>query len=236
MLGTLSFLAAAVLAIPSSPYVVIFDGKSICQGCDTPFVELFHERGYEVVEVRPGQSTPELLAGATMYIVPGGDDVTSLDDAWTSSDRDAIHGYVRNGGRYYGVCLGGYWAGQATWPGLIPGFEGLDLIPATVIEKSPEDKKDKIVDVEWEGALRQAYFQDGPEFDITDSSRVLKTYATYADDHAVAAFMSSYGRGKVSVSGVHVEATQDWYDDYHLQAPPGLNRDLMNEILVDLLK
>ena len=234
------FLAAtaahAAVQIPSSPYVVIFDGKSICDGCDTPFVNLFRDQGYSVVEVKPGQSTPELLAGTTLYIVPGGDDVTSLEDAWTEADLQSIREYVRRGGRYYGVCLGGYSAGHpGTWAGTIPGFEALDIIPAKVLEKSPDDKKDKVLDIFWEGQPRRAYFQDGPSFVITDASKVLKIYATYADDHSVATFMSSYGSGRVAVSGVHIEATQDWYDDYHLVAPPGLNRDLQSQILNELL-
>ena len=228
--------AHATVTIPSAPYVIIFDGKTICGGCDTPFSDMFRGKGYSVVEVKPGQSTPELLAGATVYIVPGGEDVTSLDDAWTAADLQAIRDYVRRGGRYYGVCLGGFWAGHSgTWPGTLPGFEALELIPAKVLEKSPDDKKDKVLDLVWEGQSRTAYFQDGPSFVVTDASQVLKIYATYADDHAVAAFLSRYGSGKVAVSGVHLEATQDWYDEFHLIAPTGLNRDIQEEIFDDLL-
>jgi hypothetical protein len=222
------------------PYVVIFDGPSVCDGCQTPFEDYFRARGYDVREVKPGESTPELLAGAVVYVAPGGDDVTRLSDAWTAADREAIRDYVRRGGRYYGVCLGGYWAGKAgTWPGTVPGFEGLDMLPAVVLELSADDKGDKIVGVHWDGAPREAYFQDGPTFALTDDSRVIKVYATYDADRTpghVAAFSARYGRGKVAVSGVHTEAAQDWYDEAHLPAPPNLDRDMLEEILGDLLE
>jgi glutamine amidotransferase-like uncharacterized protein len=218
-------------------YVVIFKGPTICDGCETPFEDFFHEKGYEVREVKPGESTPALLARAAVYIVPGGEDVAKLEDGWTEGDREAIRAYVSGGGRYYGSCLGGYWAGKAgTWPTAIPGFEALDLIPATVLELSADDTKDKVVGIHWDGQPRQAYFQDGPSFVITDPSRVLKIYATYDDNHHVAAFSSRYGQGKVAVCGVHPEATQDWYDEYHLPAPKNLNRDLLEEILDDLME
>ena len=232
-------VVAHVVAVPPSrqgPYVVIFKGRTICAGCETPFETLFRARGYGIRKVGPGQSTPELLAGAAAYVVPGGEDVSRLRDAWTPSDLQAIRGYIANGGRYLGVCLGGYWAGRAgAWPGTLSGFEALDIIPARVLELSPDGTRGKVVPIHWKGRPRQAYFQDAPSFEITDPSRVLKIYATYDDNGYVAAFLSRYGSGTVAVSGVHLEATQDWYDDYRLPAPPNLNRDLMSEVLDDLL-
>ena len=239
--------AAVAPVLPSVPalgpesarlgaFVVIFKGRTICEGCETPFEKVFRARGYAIRKVGPGQSTPELLAGAAAYVVPGGEDISKLKDGWTPSDLQAIRDYLWNGGRYLGVCLGGYWAGQAgTWPGTIPGFEALGVIPARVLELDPDGTRGKVVAIHWEGQPRTAYFQDAPSFDITDPSRVLKVYATYDDNGYAAAFLSRYGVGKVAVSGVHLEATQAWYDEYHLKAPKGLNRDLMNEVLDDLL-
>ncbi|MDE2141785.1 MAG: hypothetical protein KGJ84_05175 [Elusimicrobia bacterium] len=242
--------AAAPVASPAKPYVVIFYGKTIhtgicaddcgkdgCvpDGCATVFEIYFKQKGFDVRDVQPGESTPQLLAGAALYVVPGGDDVTSLQDAWTKEDREAIRRYIANGGRYLGSCLGGYWAGkEGTWPGTIPGFRALDLLPADVLELSASDKSDKVVGVHWDGQERQCYFQDGPSFKVTDPSRVLKTYATYDDNGYVATFMSSYGKGKVTVTGVHVEAPRQWYDDYHLKAPSELDRDLLDELVNDL--
>jgi glutamine amidotransferase-like uncharacterized protein len=216
---------------------VIFKGPSICDGCETPFVTMLQNKGYDVHLVMPGESTPELLKNAAVYIVPGGDDITTMAQGWTALDRQAIRDYVKNGGRYYGACLGGYWAGKAgTWINTIPGFEALELIPATVVEASVFDTRPQIVNIHWEGKPRKAYFQDGPSFVITDPSRVLKIYATYDFNGQVSTFLSKYGAGKVGISGVHIEATPDWYQEDHLVAPVGLNVDLMNEIMSDLFR
>ena len=220
-----------------APKAVIFEGSTICDGCQTPFEDWFESRGYQVVAVKPGQSTPATLAGAKIYIVPGGEDVTSLDEGWTDSDRQAIRDYINNGGRYYGVCLGGYWAGRAgTWAGTVPGFKALEIIPAEVVAQSPADKSDKVVNVSWEGMPRDVFFQDGPAFTITDPTQVLKVYATYDGQNQVAAFLSRFGRGKVAITGVHLEATKEWYDASHLKMPDKPTVDMMDEMMSDLFK
>lgn len=227
------------------PLAVIFKGRSICDGCETPFIKIFKDKGYDVRFVKPGESTQELLAKTYVYVIPGGEDVgqyvdghsTSIKDAPTKADLDAIRSYVLEGGRYYGVCLGGYWAGkEGSWPGTLPEFQALRIIPATVLELSAHDKRDKVIDVLWNGKTRKVYFQDGPSFEITDPSLILKTYATYEDNKKVAVFLAKYGKGKVGISGVHLEAPLSWYKEARLKAPAVLSHDLQDEILGDLLK
>ena len=204
---------------------VIFNGPTICGGCETALGKLMRNRGLDVKYVHPGESTPALLSHAAIYMVPGGEDVDNLDQGWTRDDRQAVRDYVKNGGLYYGVCLGGYWAGD--WPGTQPGFESLGIIPAHVIaySKTTEARVEKI---NWNGQTRYAYFQDGPAFIFSDPSAA-RIFATY-EDGSVATFISKFGNGRVAISGVHFEAPKDWYDSDHLKDPDPLHAELGEEL------
>jgi glutamine amidotransferase-like uncharacterized protein len=212
---------------------VIFNGPTICKGCADPVAKLFQDRGFEIKYVQPGESSRALLKRAAVYAVPGGEDIHSTDEGWTASDREAIRSYVRDGGRYLGFCLGAFWV--SNWAGEMAGFQPLNIVPLSV--SAGIDKTDKLVKVNWRGQWRTVYFQDGPSFALNnrdpESSRV-DIIARYEDGN-IATFITPYGRGKVAASGVHVEATQDWYDDVHLPSPDGLNKDLAKELLDSLL-
>lgn len=220
---------------PQLPYVLVFKTTSIDPELVDPFVQIFTARGYHVYIVHPGQSKPRVVNNASLYIVPGGEDVDRLRDAMTKKDRRTIRRYVRNGGRYYGSCLGGYWADA--WSGQIPGFRSLHILPATAFEISAQDRSDRIIQINWQCEARAVYFQDGPGFVITDPSKVITLYATYADpQNTPCVFLSQFGAGKVLVTGVHLEAPLSWYQEFGLPAPPHLNRDLLDQVIDDLLK
>ena len=205
---------------------VIFNGPTICKGCETALGKVMRKRGLQVKYVHPGESKPELLSRAAIYMVPGGEDVDHLDQGWTPEDRQAIRDYFKNGGLYYGVCLGGYWAGD--WPGTQKGFESLGIISAHVIaySKTTESRVEKI---NWLGQTRYAYFQDGPAFIFSDPSPA-QIFATY-EDGSVATFISTYGQGRVAISGVHFEAPEYWYRADHLRDPDPRHGELGEELL-----
>jgi hypothetical protein len=209
---------------------VIFNGPTICDDCASLLGTVLKKRGLRVQYVKPGETTAELLSKALIYVVPGGEDVTDLKQAWSETERRAIRDFVQYGGAFYGVCLGGYWAGD--WPGTLPGFKSLGLINAKVSAHSltPEDRVEKIF---WLGSPRWAYFQDGPSFDVHDSEAQI--LATYASDGTVAAFIQNFGRGKVAVNGVHFEAPMNWYESYHLVDPDGLDEKLLLEFFDRLI-
>ncbi len=208
---------------------VIFNGPTICGGCESSLGKIMRKRGFEVKYVHPGETTPKLLAKAAIYLVPGGEDVDNLAQGWTAQDRDAIRNYVANGGIYYGVCLGGYWAGD--WKGTQPGFESLGIIPAHVVaySKTLECRIEKITFL---GQTRYAFFQDGPAFILNDPSAA-QVFATY-ENGMVAAFISKYGKGKVGISGVHFEALPYWYKGNKLKDPDPKHGELGDRLFDEL--
>jgi glutamine amidotransferase-like uncharacterized protein len=203
--------------------VVIFQSPTTCSDCASSLGEQMKKKGFEVKYVGPGESTQSVLKNATMYMVPGGEDCEASHHCWTASDRDNIKRYVQNGGIYFGVCLGAYWAGD--WPGVLANFEPLHISGAHVLEftRDKKEKESRLEQVIWNGKKIWTYFQDGPAFLVdrdksepTTQTKVIATYVNpvFVDENkkpTVAAFITHYGKGVVGVSGVHLEGPIDWH-------------------------
>lgn len=173
--------------------------------------------------VGPREATalsPAVLAQACLYVQPGG---PSLRRSYRllHRHRDAITHYVRSGGRYLGLCLGGYLAGCTPGFGLLPGdaYRYIDTAASGVTGPG-----DTIVELTWAGDRRPVFFQDGPTFTLHTRNRV-DILATYPNGHP-AALVTPYGHGVVGVVGPHPEATPDWFLDAGIPLPSRLAIDL----------
>lgn len=179
-----------------------------------------------------------MFAGVTLYAQPGGDDTLLVRDAVGAAEWPGavarIRKFVSGGGRYLGVCLGGFLAGASVDDaGTIPALQ-LIAGDGQSFEKTPRSyDKDQVIPIHWLSPAtdRSMYFQGGPFF-VPQAGTV---YAKYADG-SIAALLASYGKGKVAVSGVHFEATSDWYTAYGLVDPDGLDADLGIAMVRDLLR
>lgn len=205
-------------ACPSAGLALVYRGPASLPGCPEAVAELLcaSSRRLRVEFVGPRESRQlgaASLADATLYAQPGG---AELDDAYRHlrPHRKDIRRFVAAGGRYLGFCLGGYLAGSSPGFGLLPG--DTDQYITTELATVHTDR-DAVVEVNWRGWPRQLYFQDGPYFQLeprTDTT-VLATYP----NQAVAASVSSFGRGRVGVVGPHPEADADWFTDAALRDP-----------------
>lgn len=220
-------------------------GPSGCNGCADAAEHMLKQSkwNFNIVRVGPdGETlTPELLKSAALYVQPGGND--NVDDA--TAELQAYgkkHGYdfaasmrtfVENGGRYLGLCMGGYLAGTPGFDLLKPGNSNQFI---TSPGASVMTDKNTIVDVNWRDQLRNMFFQDGPYFVVPDESKA-NVLARYTNNE-IAVMITADGKGEVGVSGPHPEATADWYDTANppLPKPPGLNVDLANDLLDTLMQ
>ncbi|WP_079064387.1 BPL-N domain-containing protein [Streptomyces sp. NRRL F-4489] len=171
--------------------------------------------------------SPASLAHAAVYAQPGGG---SLAPAYRRlrKHRDTLRDYVGGGGRYLGVCLGGYLAGQTPGFGLLPGDTDQYIVtPGATVGHDG----DTLVDTRWRGLPRTVYFQDGPHF-VLDDNADATVLATYPNG-TVAALVAPFGSGRVAVVGPHPEATDDWFLDENLPVhhTHDLAIDLVNELL-----
>ncbi|WP_179853010.1 BPL-N domain-containing protein [Streptomyces sp. 1331.2] len=221
------------------PLALVYRGPAACEGCPEAARTMLEHGGFAVRYVGPRERLrfgPSALAGVALYVQPGGSNGQEVSTAWELLGRESgfspelVRAYVRGGGRYLGLCMGGYLAGD-------PGF---DLLPGDSGQyaRSPgasvSDERDRLVDVLWRGRPQRMYFQDGPYFDVDGpGTQVLARYP----GGRPAVVVAPYGAGRVAVSGPHPEAPGDWYRDYGLpdesEAGLALGEDLLRTLTGD---
>lgn len=220
------------------PVALVYRGPAACEGCPEAAHDLLEHDGYAVRYIGPQEQVrfgPDALSGAALYVQPGGTNGQEVSTAWRLMQRDPgfspelVRAYVRGGGHYLGLCMGGYLAGREPGFGLLPGDSGQYISSggATVT-----DEQDHLVDVSWRGQPQRMYFQDGPYFDVDGPGA--DVLARYTNDRA-AAVVAGYGAGRVAVSGPHPEAPADWYRDYELSDESrtglALGEDLLHTLM-----
>ncbi|WP_188306867.1 BPL-N domain-containing protein [Streptomyces sp. CBMA123] len=220
------------------PLALVYRGPAACQGCPEAAHDMLEQDGFAVRYIGPEEQDrfgPDALSGVALYVQPGGTNGQEVSTAWRLMQRDPgfspelVRAYVRGGGHFLGLCMGGYLAGHDPGYGLLPGDSGqyISSRGATVT-----DEQDHLVDVSWRGHPQRMYFQDGPYFDVSGPDA--DVLARYTNDRA-AAVVAPYGAGRVAVSGPHPEAPSDWYLDYDLpdesQTGLGLGEDLLHTLM-----
>lgn len=136
--------------------------------------------------------------------------------------NDKIREYVQNGGIYYGICAGAYYACRKTeFEADIPELKkvtecGLNLLEGRAIGTlykelgiRPYDKNaasSAAVELIWnDNSKYTAHYHGGPYFESfnSDENEVLARYNLAGRQPAVIG--RNYGKGKVILSGVHFE-------------------------------
>ncbi len=222
-------------ASSSQPIALIYRGPATCEGCPESVAALL-KSSYKIVYAGPEEKVDvdeETLSIAKLYVQPGGDD---LDDSWPHVRQYAkpIRKYVKNGGRYLGICLGGYLAGTEPGFDLLPGHGQTDQY-ITSKGAVVTTEIDTVVPVIWRGKQRHIYFQDGARFELDLGAAPTEVLAHYTNGQIAAAVQDS-GEGRVGMVGPHPEADEDWYEENNLENPDGkLSFDLFYDLLNTLM-
>ena len=171
--------------------------------------------------------TPGFLSKFDAVCFPGGmgdsDDFYKIFEdkhIWT------IQEYVADGGKYFGICMGAYWAGPAYFDVVVDmDIEQYIASPDTDITYDGPT----VADVTWLGAEDTMYFYDG----CAISSYDMDVIATYSNGQAMAAIQNNVG-----MIGCHPEALSwwyaegdmyDYYDPQHAQRMSNFLKRLVNE-------
>ncbi|GAB95358.1 glutamine amidotransferase-like uncharacterized protein [Kineosphaera limosa] len=222
------------------PIALIYRGAAACAECPQAAAELLTSAdvGFEVrfVGEREGFGRAT-LAGAALYVQPGGG--RSLERAYRAvkGHGPLIREFVRSGGRYLGICMGGYladsWRGFALLP---PGAEADPYVGAPGADVTT--RADTLVAITHRGSPTPSriFFQDGPLFRlpaaVPPGTSVVARYAATGD---IAALVCPFGRGWVGVCGPHPEAPHDWYSAHGLpdegRTGTALGHDLLDALL-----
>ncbi|MGW6376647.1 BPL-N domain-containing protein [Rhodococcus sp. NPDC055112] len=213
----------------SGPLALVYRGPASCQGCpESVAVMLRNSPSHFRTEYVGPNDTPitaETLARASVFAQPGG---PSLSKAWKAMKPYAgmIRDWIRNGGNYLGFCVGGYLAGATPGYDLLPGDTSqYSAKPgATVWDTQPHRST-----VVWRGQEKTAYFQDPPAFELEPghNATILGTYK----GGEIAALAVDFGKGRVGVTGPHVEADASWFIDDGLSAQDAVHMDLAHDLV-----
>lgn len=234
-LAVLALLALAAPARAAKRLALVYRGPGTCEDCAEPAALALLAAGWTVEYVDPKGLTPENLSRADLYLQGGGDDNTEVTvQAMTPAQLESLRAYVRGGGRYLGICAGGYLAGLwADDAKTVPGFRLVDLDVGAEISSSTA----RVLGVIWRGKERPFYYQFGPYFDFSRSALRdrAEIVARFADTGRVAAAIVPDGKGRVGLLGPHPEATPAWYADDHLPAPKASNWPLFDDFVEQLM-
>ncbi|MDH6464780.1 glutamine amidotransferase-like uncharacterized protein [Micromonospora sp. A200] len=217
------------------PVALIYRGPATLPGCPEAVAALLKSSrwGFEIRYVGPDEDlslSHQALAGAALYAQPGGGTL-KRGYRHLKRHRAEIQQFVRSGGRYLGICLGGYLAGATPGFALLPGDTDQYIASAAA---TVDSEKNTLVQVSWRGQGRTLFFQDGPYFWLRPDAEA-EVLATYPNG-TIAAMVTRFGAGRVGVVGPHPEATDDWYIDAGLRVADGLGTDLGSDLIETVMR
>ena len=130
-------------------------------------------------------------------------------DAYDFLFRDngnTIRGYIQNGGRYLGICMGAYWADRHYF-NILHGTTSEQYIrrPETCTKRYYS----KAIECNWNGTNDRFFFYDGPAFIGNEST--FETIARYTNGDPAAII-----QGRIGLVGPHLESQEFWYDKPYL--------------------
>ena len=135
-------------------------------------------------------------------VFPGGIGNSNSYYSLLSENEEVIKQYVLSGGKYIGICMGGYWAGS-NYFNLLQGCDTVQYIKSINTDtKRPHPKN---LDVIWKSKEEKMFFYDG--FSVTKGN--YDVYASYKNGDPMAIIQENIG-----IIGCHPEATKYWYDSY----------------------
>jgi glutamine amidotransferase-like uncharacterized protein len=135
--------------------------------------------------------------------VPGGfGDANTFERAF-KHNKTRIKDFVRNGGKYLGICMGAYWAGKHYFD-ILQDVDAVQYITRPNTDTRRPHAKD--IKINWNSCDTTMFFYDGCALVGNGSYDII---ATYANGDAMAIIQDNIG-----CIGCHPESEQFWYDSY----------------------
>jgi len=160
-----------------------------------------------------------------MVVFPGGIGDSDSYDTILKNNKDVVVDYVKNGGKYLGICMGAYWADKDY-------FDILDDVRVVQYIKQPNTctrrPHAKNMPTNWfNGHYENMFFYDGPTFTGHGSYKTIAAYDTTGYPMAIK-------QNNIMLIGCHPESEQFWYDSYSWLKGKYHN-GTHHEILLDLI-
>jgi glutamine amidotransferase-like uncharacterized protein len=210
---------------------LIYKGPGACEsGCAESAAEVARTAGLLPVFVGPDQlPNTDIFREAAVWIQPGGRSSVVFQHM-NPILKKWITDFVYSGASYVGFCAGGFFSTSEIAD---RGQEGLGIIPGINRLYEESDLAVYQVDINWEGKLRNIYWEGGPYFVLPQSypeDREAWPVAYYPNG-SLAAVKARFGEGRAFVSGPHPEAPESWKRYYRLHDTDGSDWDLARAMI-----
>lgn len=194
--------------------ILIYNDKGASSVCVQALVDfLSPQHDVKCISGNDLQKT-DWIQNTKALIIPGGRSAPFYKTLGSCGNQN-IREWVEQGGTYFGICAGAYYACaetifakglplELTLPGKLNFFSGRAIGPVFANEDFTYDseKGARVVEVQWQnGTIYSTYFNGGCYFENVDAH----VLATYVENQKPAIITCSVGRGRVVLSGVHPE-------------------------------
>jgi len=139
-----------------------------------------------------------------MVCIPGGIGDADRFDTLMKYNAEHVTRFVQQGGKYLGICMGGYWAGKDYFSIL------KDIDCVQYIRRPNTDTRrphPKAMPIKWRGQDHKMFFYDGCAM-VGDTAKS-QIIATYPNGDPMALIQNNVG-----VIGCHPESENYWYENY----------------------
>ena len=180
----------------------LYDPKCSVQSGNGVIHALQSDYNFKIFSINPLEDN--FFDDVDIIAVPGGfGDADTFDRAF-KHNKLRVKQFVERGGKYLGICMGAYWAGQHY-------FDILDNIDAVqyITQPGTDTRRPhaKNIAVTWGGTPMNMFWYDGCA--LVGDHRKFETVATYVNGDSMAIM-----QGRIGLIGCHPEAEQFWYDNY----------------------
>jgi len=206
----------------------LYDPKCSVQCGNGMIHALQSDYNFKIFSINPLEDN--FFDDVDIIAVPGGiGDAASFDRAFKHS-KLRVKKFVQDGGKYLGICMGAYWAGQHYFD-ILNNVDAVQYITQSGTDTKRPHAKD--LKVTWNGAETTMFFYDGCAL---VGNGQYDTIATYSNGDAMAIIQNNIG-----VIGCHPEAEPFWYDGYSWMKGKYSNKhdlllDFVNQLNTGCLK
>jgi len=135
--------------------------------------------------------------------VPGGFGDASSFSKLFKYNGEQVKEFVRNGGKYLGICMGAYWAGKHYFD-ILDNVDAVQYITQPGTDTRRPHAKD--IKITWNGSNTTMFFYDGCAL---VGNGQCDRISTYSNGDSMAIIQKNIG-----LIGCHPEAESFWYDSY----------------------
>ena len=179
----------------------LYDPKCSVQSGNGVIHALQSDYNFKIFSINPLEDN--FFDDVDIIAVPGGfGDAASFDRAF-KHNKLRIKQFVQDGGKYLGICMGAYWAGQHYFD-ILDNIDAVQYITQPGTDTRRPHAKD--IKITWNGSSTTMFFYDGCAL---VGNGQYDRIATYANGDSMAIIQKNIG-----LIGAHPEAESFWYDSY----------------------